>query len=179
MPREGPNPLRPYYIPPSIGTAAENIPNSTSAKAAGPAPSNFTFPDVDVSDYLPEGSPSFGGSLKSLFDKGLWRYTSILMAQPFEVAKIILQVHVAQDGEDYDLNSRRINRGSDVDYEEEAEEKHVDSDDDEPNFFTSTTPYDQLSSSASPPRGRQGRPLRSPQQQSKKPDNHITGPNLS
>jgi mitochondrial fusion and transport protein UGO1 len=32
---------------------------------------------------------------KQLMDKALWSYTAVFFAQPFEVAKTILQVHLA------------------------------------------------------------------------------------
>ena len=35
--------------------------------------------------------------MKTLVDELLWKYTSVLMAQPFEVAKTILQVRLQDD----------------------------------------------------------------------------------
>lgn len=32
---------------------------------------------------------------KRLVDQAIWNYTSVLLAQPFEVAKIVLQCHLA------------------------------------------------------------------------------------
>jgi hypothetical protein len=32
---------------------------------------------------------------KRLVDQAIWNYTSVVMAQPFEVAKIVLQCHAA------------------------------------------------------------------------------------
>src|ERR1700753_2641421 len=98
--REGPNPLRPYYIPPSIGIPADPITNATSGAAKSSTP-GFSFSDLDYSDYIPDASQSFTGSLKGLLDQALWKYTSVVMAQPFEVAKLVLQVRVAQDDDDF------------------------------------------------------------------------------
>jgi fusion and transport protein UGO1 len=99
--REGVNPLRPYYIPPTIGERSEVI------SSPGPNPfgtSNATkslnyaskardvLTDIDYNDYLGDTSPTVVQNVKDFIDELIWKYSSILMAQPFEVAKIILQV---------------------------------------------------------------------------------------
>lgn len=33
---------------------------------------------------------------KRFVDQAIWNYTSVLLAQPFEVAKIVLQCHLAE-----------------------------------------------------------------------------------
>lgn len=156
-PREGPNPLRPYYIPPSIGTASGSLSSSSAnipnTGARGTSHSGFSFSDLDYFDYMPDSSPSVSGSVKDLIDKAAWKYASVLMAQPFEVAKLILQVHVAQDEHD----TRSVSE-KDRPYEYQDDE-HVDSSDEEPNFFTSST-SPGWDSSLSPARDRLGRPLR-------------------
>lgn len=102
-PLDGPNPLRPYYVPPSIG-----LPGKPEGIAKPPpsAPSgNVTrfgrdiISDFDYSDYLGDSSPSVVDSIRQLLEEALWRYSRTLMSQPFEVAKTILQVYVAE-GED-------------------------------------------------------------------------------
>ncbi|KAI1805968.1 mitochondrial carrier [Daldinia bambusicola] len=105
--REGVNPLRPYYIPPSIGEQTGKLPSqpnpfsqgnataSTSSKYASRA--RDIFPDIDYKDHLEDISPSTIQSVKSLVDELLWKYTSVMMAQPFEVAKTILQVRSQDD----------------------------------------------------------------------------------
>jgi len=97
--REGPNPLRPYYIPPSIGIPPEAASQSTHSisKPNGSAASYASsardiFSDIDYSDYLSDNSPSSIQQVKDLLDQALYKYTSVLLAQPFEVAKTILQV---------------------------------------------------------------------------------------
>ncbi len=153
--REGPNPLRPYYIPPTIGTASESLPNSSTGipkpNAAGTSSSSFSFGDLDYSDYLPDSSPSVSGSVKELLDKAVWKYASVLMAQPFEVAKLILQVHAAQDEQAVGPVSAKERPF------EYHDDEYVNSSDEEPNFFTSNTPPER-DSSFSPARGRTGRP---------------------
>lgn len=49
------------------------------------------FNDLDYKGYLDDGSPTVSQSLKEFLDDLVWKYTSVLMAQPFEVAKTILQ----------------------------------------------------------------------------------------
>jgi len=54
---------------------------------------------LDYADYL-ESSPSVSEWFKDLLDRAVWKYSSVLMAQPFDVAKTILQVYVVPDGQD-------------------------------------------------------------------------------
>jgi fusion and transport protein UGO1 len=106
-PLEGPNPLRPYFVPPSIGLAhtktealARSPPtvNAANVTSFGSSARNI-IPDFDYSDYLGDASPSVVDSVRQLLEEALWRYSRTLMSQPFEVAKTILQVYVAE-GED-------------------------------------------------------------------------------
>lgn len=121
--RDSPNPLRPYYIPPSIGPPATSIPNGTRTSSSSPQPS---FPsragggggssrnnsialskpsfgaqardylsDLDYGEYLSDTNPSVAEMAKRLMDQALWNYTCVLLAQPFEVAKTVLQCHLA------------------------------------------------------------------------------------
>jgi len=159
MPESGqsPNPLRPYYIPPSIGKSTDAASNATTGLSKPSPTSSFAFPDIDYSEYISEASPSVIGSVKSVVDQALWKYASVLLAQPFEVAKLILQVRVAQDEDDVkeEKNSYSGEESG------RAAFGHEDSSDDEPNYFTSTTPFDQqFPSVSSPLRGRRGRPSR-------------------
>ena len=108
-PREGPNPLRPYYIPPSVGLPvgsgptgsaasqyATNQASSTSnAKTSFGSSARDILSDLDYSEYLTDASPTSAEVVKGLVDQALWRYTSVLLAQPFEVAKTVLQVQLA------------------------------------------------------------------------------------
>ena len=151
-PRQGVNPLRPYYIPPSIGETPTPSPKATAGASKSSSASSFAFADIDYSDYIPEASPSVTGPVRSLLDQLLWKYTSVLMAQPFEVAKMILQVRVAQED---DLDDHPSRAGSHVSARRQEEEDLADSSDEEPNFFTSNGPFEQ---STPPPRGRRGRP---------------------
>ena len=148
------NPLRPYYKPPSIG---DNVvpPSVTSTSSKPPAGTSFSFPDLDYSDYIPDGSPSITGSFRSYLDQAIWKYSSVLMGQPFEVAKLILQARVAQE-QDSDLPTSQT--GS-VDSSRQADGVYdeADSSDEEPNFFTSSTAFETPVRTTSPGRGRRGR----------------------
>ncbi|KAK5941080.1 hypothetical protein PMZ80_006357 [Knufia obscura] len=158
--RYQPNPLRPYYIPPSIGREPQSVPNATSAKPT--ASPSFSFPDLDYSEYIPEASPSVTGQVKNLLDKALWKYTSVVIAQPFEVAKLILQIRVAQEQDADDQFHSRDDGYQAQDFEEDDEE------DDEPNYFSSTTPFGE-DTNRSPIRGRRGRPPGEDPYQSQRP----------
>jgi fusion and transport protein UGO1 len=103
--RDAPNPLRPYYIPPSIGLPPDVPQNQTSAGSSSPRISKASaslgsqardiLSDLDYDSYFPDTSPTVAGHAKRLLDQALWNYTSVLLAQPFEVAKTILQIHAA------------------------------------------------------------------------------------
>ncbi|KAK5093284.1 hypothetical protein LTR70_005000 [Exophiala xenobiotica] len=149
--RYQPNPLRPYYVPPSIGRETQAIPNATSARSA--TSTGFSFPDLDYSEYIPEASPSVTGQVKSLLDKALWKYTSVVIAQPFEVAKLILQTRVAQEQDADDAFRGRDDGHRAHDFEQEDDE------DEEPNYFSSSAAFGEPTS-RSPMRGRRGRPPR-------------------
>lgn len=111
-PREGPNPLRPYYIPPSVGLSTDptshasaahsigskHVSSAAAAKATFGSSARDILSDLDYTDYLSDSSPSAMDILKRLVDQALWKYTSVLLAQPFEVAKTVLQVRVASAG---------------------------------------------------------------------------------
>ena len=109
-PREGPNPLRPYYIPPSVGDHLDLQQNASSAaklgsKHASTSTDSFgsstrnILADMDYSDYITDSGTSPTDALKGLVEKALWRYTSVFLAQPFEVSKTILQVQLARAGQ--------------------------------------------------------------------------------
>lgn len=100
--REGPNPLRPYYVPPSIGIPQE-IPLTTNSGTHGVGLKNGSaasyassardiFSDIDYSDYLSDTSPSTIESLQKFINETFTNYAGILCGQPFEVAKTVLQV---------------------------------------------------------------------------------------
>ena len=121
--RESPNPLRPYHIPQvAIQPPTETPLNSTAPPTSPPksaqAASNGLgssardmFSDLDYSDYISEASPSVLEVVKSLLDQGLWKYTSVLLAQPFDLAKVILQVQDAAtlSSEEYRRDGPRRN----------------------------------------------------------------------
>lgn len=108
--REGPNPLRPYYIPPSVGHASnashhatspanlgsKNVPTSTNS--FGSSARNI-LADMDYSEYISDSPPSPTAMMKGLVEQAIWKYSSVFLAQPFEVSKTILQAQVARQGQ--------------------------------------------------------------------------------
>jgi mitochondrial fusion and transport protein UGO1 len=108
-PREGPNPLRPYYIPPSIGpppdvasaarSTSHTFHNKNGTAATYASSARDIFSDIDYSEYVSEGSLSTIDMIKELLDQALYKYMSVLLAQPFEVAKTILQVRSQAGGD--------------------------------------------------------------------------------
>lgn len=102
--REGPNPLRPYYVPPSVsaspdlgqyGAGVKDVGNNVSASTAslGSSARNI-LSDMDYSEYLSDSSPRSSEMVKRLVEQALWKYTSVFLSQPFDVAKMMLQVQV-------------------------------------------------------------------------------------
>ncbi|KAH6987707.1 chromosome segregation protein Cse1p [Ilyonectria robusta] len=183
--REGVNPLRPYYIPPTIGPPAEAL-NKTS-----PSPNPFSqgrnvtasgryatkardmFSDLEYKEYLGDPSPSVVQNVKDLIEELMWKYTSVLMAQPFEVAKTILQVRnqdenaaLISPAEPEVLRKRTSVNGSSIyDYQES------DSDGDEPAYFTSNVPS---TPTPSHPRRQNGRRSPSPAKRPVIPEHYLT-----
>lgn len=151
------NPLRPYYIPPKIG----ELPDPTSSPAANSfsrgnaagdgyaSKARDLFPDLDYKDYINEPSSSAVEAIKDLIDELLWKYTSVLMAQPFEVAKTILQVRSHAESADATspagtpLATPTATEGRYAGYNNSAsiyDYADSDSDADEPAYFTSNVP---------------------------------------
>ncbi|KAF2677639.1 mitochondrial carrier [Lentithecium fluviatile CBS 122367] len=167
--RDAPNPLRPYYIPPSIGLPPD-LPQNNSAPAAPSYSSRTPKPsfgsqardilsDLDYDSYFADSSPSVAGHAKKLLDQALWNYTSVLLAQPFEVAKTLLQVHQASgqappglliNGETLKSRPNSFASGKFEDYPSDE------SDEDSPGYFTSAAPrthsptYERGGASSSP-----------------------------
>ncbi|KAL4886327.1 hypothetical protein BJY04DRAFT_100582 [Aspergillus karnatakaensis] len=148
--RDGPNPLRPYYIPPSLGLEQDpsftSPPNASSAQVFGGTARDL-LPDLDYSDYL-ESSPSVSGWVQDALNSAIQRYTTVLTAQPFDVAKTILQTYVVPDdaasGQLPKNDRQRSGRGSRTDsYDDvssDAYEEDELSSDDESSYFTSAAP---------------------------------------
>ncbi|KAK1778649.1 mitochondrial carrier domain-containing protein [Copromyces sp. CBS 386.78] len=101
------NPLRPYYIPPTIGEPAVEPMTAPGPHAftqgnatdnyASKARTIFSDMDIDYKEYLTDQSPSVMSTVKEVLDELLWKYMSVFMAQPFEVAKTIMQVRAQDD----------------------------------------------------------------------------------
>lgn len=104
---ESVNPLRPYYIPPSIGERPSHVSeqttnvfrsepsraaNSTTAVSSYSARSRELLGDLNYDSYMGEDAQTLAQNARDVINDLIWKYTSVLMAQPFEVAKTILQV---------------------------------------------------------------------------------------
>ncbi|KAK8001593.1 mitochondrial carrier domain-containing protein [Apiospora marii] len=72
---------------------------SSTARDGYASKARDMFPDLDYRGYMNDPSPSTIRSVKEFVDELLWKYTSVLMAQPFEVAKTVLQVRLQDDVE--------------------------------------------------------------------------------
>ncbi|POS84864.1 hypothetical protein EPUL_002985 [Erysiphe pulchra] len=144
--RDSHNPLRPYYKPPSIGIS-ENVRGTTTFGTYGLGPKNSSassyassarniFSEIDYNDYLSETSPSMYDSFKKQADELLYRYITVLLAQPFDVAKTILQVKF-QGPDEGTYPFHGISNSPQVDIKESYQSD--DSDLEEPTYFTSST----------------------------------------
>ncbi|MCJ1247958.1 mitochondrial fusion and transport protein ugo1 [Trapelia coarctata] len=156
-PREGPNPLRPYYIPPSVGPRPLSGTNSSAAANLGSKPNSFSDPrpslgssardllsDLDYSEYLSDSPPSAAAAVKELVDRALWKYSSVLLAQPFEVAKTVLQVQL--DASPHGAFTKDMRRRPARYREETYDIPSDESDPDESSYFTSAAPLNQTPS---------------------------------
>ncbi|KAI1043378.1 hypothetical protein LB505_002098 [Fusarium chuoi] len=185
--REGVNPLRPYYIPPTIGEAAETVnksspspnpfPDGRHVTAAGEryaSKARDILSDLEYNDYLGDTSPSMVQNVKDLVDELLWKYTSVLMAQPFEVAKTLLQVRNQDENAAYETpvepetpKRQPSFHGSSM-YGGFGDS---DSEGEEPAYFTSHVPS---TPSPSTPRGSHGRRAPSPVKKPNVPEHYLT-----
>lgn len=116
-----PNPLRPYHIPqPTVHQPIDISSNPSIPPSAGRPPkpaqpaehglgssAREMLSELDYSEYLLDASPSVLEVVKGLLDQGLWKYTSVLMAQPFDLAKVVLQVQDAGDVNDEEEESEK------------------------------------------------------------------------
>mgnify|MGYP000875857411 CR=1 FL=1 len=171
--RDTPNPLRPYYRPPSIGLPPGDA-NATSA-SAGPSSSlgssaRHVFDDIDYSSFLNDGdSASVADMGRKVLDQALWKYTSVLLAQPFDVAKTILQVRLATQLDAESTLRRRTSARFAVDQYPPSDDE---SDPDEPSYFTPTKP---TRAAAESDRSRSRRPRTPPSRPSREqsPAPHV------
>lgn len=121
IPTEGLNPLRPYYVPPSanssspvlgdfsspINYSSKNVPSTVSTSRSLGSSARNILADMDYSEYLSETSPSPGEVGRSLVEHAVWKYTSIFLAHPFDLAKTVLQAQkgIAGQGSTKDIST--------------------------------------------------------------------------
>ncbi|GLI74928.1 hypothetical protein PoHVEF18_003177 [Penicillium ochrochloron] len=150
--REGINPLRPYYIPqsglsPTATNVTTEVTSSSSAQVFGSSARDL-IPDIDYADYL-DSSPSVSDWVRDALNRALVRYSKVLTAQPFDVAKTILQVYVVPDPIE-EQEERKATPGAEgSSYDSESE-----SSGDESIYFTSAAP---ATPTPTTPRTRRGR----------------------
>lgn len=110
--KDGPN-LRPYWNPPppppanisapeiistSAGTHGLGLKNGSAASYASSARNIFS--DIDYSDLLSDSSPSAVDTAKEFLSGAVTDYLSVFISQPFEVAKLVLQVKCQETAEE-------------------------------------------------------------------------------
>ncbi|KAL8829515.1 MAG: hypothetical protein Q9170_006140 [Blastenia crenularia] len=167
--REGPNPLRPYYVPPSVGkaTGASNITNKHGSPQPALSPSfgssaRNILADMDYSEYISDPSPTSTATIKTLAEQAIWKYSSVFLAQPFDVAKTVLQVRAPTTGQtgpiqapaaDESRRRRMQYRADDVyrDYDASSDSEY-----DSPSYFTAAAPHGQTPPRQSRARRRRG-----------------------
>ncbi|KAF4972068.1 hypothetical protein FSARC_1286 [Fusarium sarcochroum] len=187
--REGVNPLRPYYIPPTIGDPSETLnksspspnPFSDSRHVTGAGEKYATkardiLSDLEYNDYLGDASPSMVQNVKALIDELLWKYSSVLMAQPFEVAKTLLQVRNQDENATFEtpvepepLTKRTSSYGGSM-----YDFKDSDSEGDEPAYFTSNAPLTPTPSQSRSTNGRRAPSPASPVKKPIVPEHYLT-----
>ncbi|KAJ5495220.1 hypothetical protein N7539_000336 [Penicillium diatomitis] len=150
--REGINPLRPYYIPqsglsPTVSNVTTEVTSSSSAQVFGSTARDL-IPDIDYSDYL-DSSPSVSDWVRDALNRALVRYTKVLTAQPFDVAKTILQVYVVPDSIESSEQRKKTSGTEDNAYESDNE-----SSGDESVYFTSAAPATPSSATSRSRRSR-------------------------
>ncbi|TKA24586.1 hypothetical protein B0A50_06346 [Salinomyces thailandicus] len=160
-----PNPLRPYYVPPSVGPAPSSTtaqsphtarPHPAGARGASGSIAGDLFPEFDL-DFKTSAGEAWSAS-RQLFDALLYKYLSVLLAQPFDVAKTVLQLSLPpsadagvkgqrrrasprRSGGGYGSRSRRDRPYDDAEGDEGAEDEETgDESDDVPDYFSSTAP---------------------------------------
>ncbi|PSK42674.1 Mitochondrial fusion and transport protein ugo1 [Elsinoe australis] len=166
--RDTPNPLRPYYVPPSIGIQPEKATSSTAPGASSSRvgigkSARDLLSDLDYGGpLLDRDGPTVGEMGKKIVDQAIWKYTSVLLAQPFDVAKTILQVRLAEEEEFLQDTPAKDRQSLRIDEYSQSEEE---SDSDSPSYFTPTKPpvsrYDEGSPHRKRSRGRRSPPSRS------------------
>ncbi|RPB09216.1 mitochondrial carrier [Morchella conica CCBAS932] len=145
----GPNPLRPYYIPPPpVGFDTSPLPPPSLPPSVHNASSSFNLlTDLqDYTDYL--DSPSPNEVLKNFFTQAAAQYGLNLVAQPFENSKMLLQCRVVPrrecgvvgakgKGRKKESTWRKGRAYDSADEDNGSDDDDADSTDSEPNYFAS------------------------------------------
>ena len=65
---------------------------------------------MDYKEYNSDTSLSNSEIGKQLVEQAIWKYTSIFLAQPFEVAKTVLQVQLLEGDQQLPLQARAVGK---------------------------------------------------------------------
>ena len=122
--------MRPYYVPPSVGSpsdlhtypsTASNIGSKnasiTSATNSFGSSARNILAEMNYKEYTSDTSLSNSEIGKQLVEQAIWKYTSIFLAQPLEVAKTVLQVQLLEGDQRLPLSARaagKVRRYSDT-----------------------------------------------------------------
>lgn len=89
---------RPYVkaARPALRVAEVQQPSSPPAAPASSIRDDLSSSWKKYEGYLEDETSALGGA-QQVMDKLLWKYVSVLTAQPFEVAKVLLQVKLGDD----------------------------------------------------------------------------------
>ncbi|KAK5683086.1 hypothetical protein LTS10_004617 [Elasticomyces elasticus] len=108
-PSREPNPLRPYsayYRAPTIGPPPSALASPIQPHTGRPTSGSAASISSTARDLLPEldidlktSAGEAWQNTRSLLDTLVYRYTSVLLAQPFDVAKTVLQVSLPPQSE--------------------------------------------------------------------------------
>jgi mitochondrial fusion and transport protein UGO1 len=93
---------RPYHRDPDVGVNLTEVKNSglaTTTPPLGAAASVNVTADFSSWKYdgYAEADTAILGTTQKLVNRLMWTYTSVFFAQPFEVAKMVLQVRNAEE----------------------------------------------------------------------------------
>ncbi|BFZ60044.1 hypothetical protein YB2330_001066 [Saitoella coloradoensis] len=127
------SPLRPYYIPPSDYPFPDLDLSNPSSNGTTSSSSLLNTLGEEYGDYLEE--PDMKELFTGLLNAGVVRYFSTMVSQPFEVAKMLMQVqHGSASVVPADAHEEKAEN-----YDDEDETGSQTSDDSNPPYFSSST----------------------------------------
>lgn len=166
-----PNPLRPYYVP---AASSAPIPGSSPAQPAYSSSGSLSssardlLPDLDIDVDFPGSASEAWQNTRTLVDALVYKYSSLLLAQPFDVAKILLQVSGPPETGTTERRAEPVRRRRYQDEEDQREDDNTsddettqesaDSSDEMPDYFSSAAPSTSTTHRSRSPRKRRRTP---------------------